>query len=113
MRLFKRPGKDDESIIEVSNDNGDHWVAHVPTNQVRNIEKELRNAGCERDNDEEQRFYRNNSDMQRYVDERDHDKYRFRSERIINESEDLEDSYDRENDDSDREPNEQPAWRWW
>ena len=43
---------EDKSLIEISNDNGDHWVAEVPTKDVKKTEKALKEAGCERDYDE-------------------------------------------------------------
>ena len=64
----------------------------------------------------------------RIVDSRDPNQHRYRSEPVVDKREDLEDTYDRENDDSDREEDrsdwedngdreesEQPAswFSWW
>lgn len=110
MGRFK---KDDRSLIEISNDNGDHWVAEIPTKAVKETKKALRDAGCDLDRDEE--AARNNREWaKRNFDRRDHDQYRCRSVRIVDETEDLEDSYDREDDRSDDERSEQPSClRWW
>jgi hypothetical protein len=110
MGLFKRPGKDDESIIEVSNDNGDHWVIHAPTNKVRGIEKDLRGAGCEPDHDDQlKQRYR----ADEIVKSRDHDQHRYHSARVVDEYEDFEDNHDRELEADDYERDEQPADPWW
>lgn len=115
---------EDHSLIEISNDSGDHWVADIPTTGVKATEKALRDAGVEGDNDER---LLNTYQPSRIVDSRDPDQYRYRSERVVDEGEDLEDSYDREDvsdmeddlseredDTSDFEESEQPAtWRWW
>jgi hypothetical protein len=110
MGWFGRPSKDDESLIEISNDSGDHWVAQVPTNEVRKIEKELSKAGCERDEDDSLRYRYNAKEV---IDSRDKEQYRFKSDRIIDEGEDYEDTHDQEMEASDYEPDECTAWRWW
>lgn len=127
MGLFgrrKNEDEDDRSLIEISNDSGDHWVADIPTKGVKETEKALRDAGVERDNDER---LLSTYQPSRIVDSRDSEQQRYRSERVVNEGEDLEDTYDRENDTSDREEDrgdwedngdleesEQPAsWRFW
>ena len=128
MGLFGRrknnEDEDDRSLIEISNDSGDHWVADIPTEGVKETEKALRDAGVARDDDER---LVNTYQPSRIVDSRDSKQHRYRSERVVDEGEDLEDSHDRENDDSDREEDrsdwedngdreesEQPAtWRWW
>lgn len=108
MSRFK---KDDRSLIEVGNDNGDHWVIELPTSEVRKTEKALRDAGCEHDHDESSFF--STSEKEKNYKQRDHEQYRYHSARIVDEEEDLEDNHDRELDASDYEPDEQPAWRWW
>lgn len=110
--LFGDDDKEDRSIIEISNDRGDHWVAEIPTDAVNATEKALREAGCERDESETTGWFFGWGRQQREYEERDHDQHRFSSARIVDENEDLEDSYDKEDDD-DRERDEQPAWRWW
>jgi hypothetical protein len=129
MRIFGwlKPEEEDEnrSLVEISNDQGDHWVANVPTNEVDRTTKALYDAGVERDNDEHLSSVYGAS---RIVDSRDSNQHRYRSESVVDRAEDLEDSYDRENDDSDREEDrsdwedngdreesEQPAswFSWW
>ncbi|NMF84658.1 hypothetical protein [Nodosilinea sp. P-1105] len=124
-----KPEEEDEdrSLIEISNDSGDHWVADIPTDGVNATTKALRDAGVEQDNDER---LSNAFGAKRIVDNRDPNQHRYRSARVIDEREDLEDSYDRENDDCDREEDrsdwedngdleesEQPAeggwFSWW
>ena len=102
---------DDLSLIEVSNDSGDHWVASIPTGDVKATEKSLRQAGAVRDDDEERLSRR--YDAARVVANRDSAQYRYRSARVVDETEDLEDSYDREADESDVEGSEQsPVWKF-
>jgi len=101
---------DDRSLIEISNDDGDHWVADIPTKGVKSTERELRKAGVERDDDERlSQVY----GAQRIVDNRDSEQYRYRSEPVVDQGEDLEDTYDREDDRSDCERDEQPAEGGW
>jgi hypothetical protein len=109
--------EEDRSLIEISNDSGDHWVADIPTRGVKATEKALRDAGVERDTDER---LLNIYQPSRIVDSRDPKQYRYRAERVVDEGEDLEDSHDQENDQSDWEDNgdveasEHPAtWGWW
>ncbi len=116
--------EEDRSLIEISNDSGDHYVADIPTQGVRETEKALRDAGVDRDDDER---LVNTYQPKRIVDSRDSKQHRYRSERVVDKGEDLEDSYDREDvsdleddpsdredDTSDFEESEQPAtWRWW
>ena len=101
-RKKKMVDADDRSLLEVSNDSGDHWVADIPSDGVEETEKSLRNAGVVRDDDEERVSRR--YDAARVVEKRDSDQYRYRSERITDEDEDSEDTYDREEDRSDLEP---------
>jgi len=124
-----KPEEEDEdrSLIEISNDSGDHWVADIPTDRVSATTKALRDVGVEQDNDER---LSSAFGAKRIVDNRDPNQHRYRSARVIDEREDLEDSYDRENDDCDREEDrsdwedngdleesEQPAeggwFSWW
>jgi hypothetical protein len=37
--------EEDRSLVEISNDAGDHWVADVPTDGVKETEQALRDAG--------------------------------------------------------------------
>ena len=98
-----KPDKEDRSLIEISNDAGDHWVADVPTSGVKETEQALRNAGLEQDRDDTLIRRYDASDV---VSRRDPNQHRYRSERVVDEAEDLEDSYDRENDTSDYEPDD-------
>ena len=118
-KLFNRPD-DDESLIEVSNDNGDHWVANVPTENIVETSSLLMNAGIVRDHDDQlSRDYRAGT----IAEDRDHEEYRFRSARVVDEAEDLEENGDLEDDrtrDWDREPttaydeSQVPKqFRWW
>lgn len=91
---------EDRSLIEISNDSGDHLVVDIPTKGVQETEKALREAGVARDDDER---LVNTYQPSRIVDSRDSSQHRYRSERVVDEGEDLEDSHDRENDTSDRE----------
>ncbi|MEO0644814.1 MAG: hypothetical protein AAFZ17_01460 [Cyanobacteria bacterium J06650_10] len=123
-RKKKKPPEDDRSLIEVSNDSGDHWVADVPTKGVEETEKSLKDAGAVPDRDESLlRRY----NAKRVVDNRDSEEYRYRSARVVDEDEDLEDSGDREEDRSDFEPDsddaepdenreaseQPPVWKFW
>lgn len=92
----------DRSLIEVSNDRGDHIVIEVPTAKVWETKRALRKAGVERDDDEN---LSTRQDAVRRADNRDSSEYRCCSARIIDEREDLEDSYDSEA--------EVPRWSWW
>lgn len=113
----------DRSLVEISNDKGDHWVADVPSKSVRDTEKALRDAGVSRDKDEQLSERLNPAAK---FDKRNHEEYRYQTEKVVDPNEDLEDSHDRENDRSDYEPDsdreadscddeesEQTAWRWW
>ena len=123
-RKKKKVDADDRSLLEVSNDSGDHWVADIPSDGDEETEKSLRNAGVVRDDDEERVSRR--YDAARVVEKRDSDQYRYRSERITDEDEDSEDTYDREEDRSDLEPDndeepdsdderseQSPVWKFW
>lgn len=102
MGLFDwfKPDEEDRSLVEISNDSGDHWVADIPRKGVEETERALREAGVERDTDDRLlNVYR--PDL--VVKKRDSQQYRYRSERVVDEGEDLEDSYDQENDASDLE----------
>jgi hypothetical protein len=124
-----RPEDDEEdrSLIEVSNDAGDHWVADIPAEGVQETERALRDAGVEEDNDD---LVSKIFGASRIADRRDSEEYRYRSARVVDEDEDLEDSHDQENDTSDYEDffdreddtsdfeeSEQPAeggwFSWW
>jgi hypothetical protein len=113
MGLFDwfKPDEEDRSLVEISNDAGDHWVADIPTSEVKETEQALRDAGLEQDNDD---CLINIFGARRIVDNRDAQQCRYRSERVVNESEDLEAEQD---DDSLTERNEQPAeggwFSWW
>jgi hypothetical protein len=95
MPKRKKPDKDDRSLIEISNDAGDHWVADIPTSGVKETEKALRKAGLRRDIDEHlTQVYR----ADRIIEQRDPSQYRYHSDRVIDEDEDLEDNGDLEDD---------------
>lgn len=140
MSLFNFwKGEPDKSLIEVSNDSGDHIVIEMPTDYVREVEEELRKAGCKPDKTEAVGIQANTKRQQRAYEKRDHKAFNFFSRRVVNDFEelecngdyeqddsDLEDTFDKENDRSDWEPdnqpefdaadfeaNEQPViWRW-
>lgn len=119
----QQPSANDRSLIEVSNDEGDHWVADIPTKSVKKTEDSLREAGAVRDDDDKLlRRY----DAARVVDRRDSEQYRYRSARVVDEGEDLEATHDREEDRSDLEPDsdeepdsdselseQSPVWKFW
>lgn len=95
MAKRKKPDEGDRSLIEISNDAGDHWVADIPTSGVKDTEKALRQAGLGRDTDEQlTQVYR--ADLM--IDSRDSHQHRYRSARVVDEDEDLEDNGDREDD---------------
>ena len=118
---------EDESLIEISNDEGDHWVVSTPTEETEGVLGWLFGASVEEDDDERYRW--NYDKGRRAVERRDSHQYRAHSERVVDEYEDNEDTYDRENDRSDyedshdreadfcdREEDEQEAehwWQWW
>ena len=117
MARRKKLPKDDRSLIEVSNDEGDQWVADIPTKGVAETEKSLRDAGVVRDDDD--RLLRR-YDAARVVDNRDSKQYKYRSDRVVDEDEDREDNHDREEDLSDLEPDnddelteQSPVWKFW
>lgn len=120
----KKLPDDDRSLIEISNDSGDQYVADIPTKGVKETEDSLRKAGAVRDDDEERVSRR--FDAARVVEKRDPKQYRYRSERVVDEDEDLEDNNDREQDKSDYEPHsddepdndderseQSPVWKFW
>lgn len=85
------------------------WRIFPPV-AFRETERALRRAGVERDDDERlSQVY----GADRMVDRRDSEQYRYRSESVVDRDEDLEDSYDREDDRSDWERDEQPAEGGW
>lgn len=106
----KKQEDDDTALVEISNDNGDHYVAEIPSNDADEVRGWFRKSGMRNDQDYED--YRHDAAQQQYS-RRDHDAHRYRIERVVDESEDLEDSYDQENDTSDYERSEQPAESWW
>lgn len=80
----------DRSLIEIGNDAGDHYVADLPTNAVSGVEKELRKAGVEPDTDELDFKGQPASRVQRMLAKRDSNQHRYRSGRVVDEGEDLE-----------------------
>ena len=114
-----QPYRADEGLIEVSNDDGEHYVISTPSEETENVLGWLFGAGVQEETSgREQRYYyqqaRGNAET------RDSNEYRAHSERVVDETEDLEDSYDRENDESDFDPqdgyaekDEHSAERWW
>lgn len=123
MGLFNKPfhnSDSDESLIEVSNDNGDHWVASVLTEDIVATSSLLINAGVARDQDDQlSRDYRAGI----IAEDRDHEEYRFKTAPVVDGAEDLEANGDLEDDrtrDWDREPtttydeSQVPKqFRWW
>jgi hypothetical protein len=126
----KKLPDDDRSLVEISNDEGDQWVADIPTKGVKETEQSLKDAGAVKDDDEKKVSRR--YDAARVVERRDSGQYRYRSARVVNEDEDLEDSHDREGDRSDYEPDvddepdsnyepdsdserseQSPVWKFW
>lgn len=114
---------EDTSLVQISNDIGDHIVAEVPTNAVDSIEIALGEAGLSPDNDES---YTNLYSAERKYEQRDHEEMRYTSAPVVNEDEDLEAEIDDDTTldcdrDVDKEPeatedDEQKAtggWSWW
>lgn len=95
---------EDRSLIEISNDSGDHYVANVPSDGVAKTERALRDADVERDKDDQLSRQYNAAEK---AESRDKEQYRYRSEPVVNSKEDLEAEVD---DDSILERNEQPSW---
>jgi hypothetical protein len=91
---------EDHSLVEISNDAGDHYVVNIPSQGVQETEKALRDAGVQQDTDEQ---LLNTYQPSRIVDSRDPKQHRYRSAPVVDQGEDLEDTYDQENDQSDRE----------
>lgn len=83
----------DRSLIEVSNDRGDHIVIEVPTAKVWETKRALRKAGVERDDDE--KLVRKHG-IENHSGSRDASQYRCHSARIVDEREDYESTHDAE-----------------
>lgn len=108
MAKKRKDNEDDRSLIEISNDSGDHWVADIPTDGQGEARKIMRQGKVELDRDEQ---LSREFGGRRQIERRDPNQHRYRMERVVDEGEDLEDSYDQENDTSDEERSEQsPTW---
>ena len=97
---------EDHIVGEISNDSGDHIVFNVSSEDeglVRRIMRE-NNVNVDRD-DQLSRQY----NAARKVEQRNPDQYRYRMEKVVDRSENLEPE---EDDDTITEGNEQPA-KWW
>lgn len=121
MGLFDwfKDSEPDEGLIEVSNDEGDHWVISTPSEETEGVLGWLFGAGVREETSRgEQTYYRDND--RGWAETRDSHEYRAHGERVVDEYEDNEDSYDREDDRSDfdlqdgyAEEDEHSAERWW
>lgn len=118
MARSSQSGKsEDRSLIEISNDDGDHYVADIPTNGVKATERALKQAGASVDNDD--RLARS-AYGQELVSNRDSTTYRYRSASVEEKPDsdyepdsDSEPDYEGEDSRVDDEPSEQTASRWW
>ena len=110
MGLFDwfNPNEEERTIGEISNDAGDHVVFDVPAKREGTVKKIMREGGIEADQDDRLLHVYGG---RRQIENRDPHQHRYRMERVVNPTEDLEDSHDRENDTSDSEFSEQsPSW---
>ena len=99
---------EDSSLVEISNDRGDHIVVNTPTHDdALDVEGQARRElGAKVDKDEKL-----GARGQFEYQIRDDDEYRVRSARVVDSNEDLERE---EDDDSMTEQNEQSASNgWW
>ena len=102
MNLNDLDQYDFETLIEISNGRGDHYVASVPDKAVKNVEFTLEQAGAVPDTDES---LSQKPNAERVHSRRDLNEFRYRSAKAFTRDENLEDSYDREGIDE-REPEE-------
>lgn len=105
----KKWWEQEESLVEISNDKGDHVVVHCDNlDQAHEVEGMVRRAGGTSDRDAQGV---NERDAGRKWWQRDHDQVRVRSAPVVDPNEDLEPETD---DDSITERNEQSAnGGWW
>lgn len=106
---FGSSNEEDETLFQVSNDNGDHYVVSVPTSEADEVEGWFGRAKMKEDWDDEIPY----QSREREYDKRDHDEHRWTSDRVVDDDADLEPD---EDDDSIDERDEQAAsggwWRW-
>ena len=100
---------EDRTIGEISNDAGDHAVFEISTEDEGKMRRLMREHKVERDRDDELDKSRAG---RRQMERRDSQKSRYDMEKVVDKKEDLEDSYDQENDTSDEERSDQSA-SWW
>lgn len=120
MGLFDwfKDSEPDEGLIEVSNDEGDHYVISTPSEDTDNVLGWLFGAGVQEETSRDEQSY-HYKHQRGSIETRDSHEYRAQGERVVDEFEDNEDSYDREDDESDfdsedyAEEDDYPAERWW
>lgn len=83
----------DRTVGELSSDGGDHVVYEVPTSAAKTVERLMRDAGVERDRDEDL-LSRDPRVAQRMVGSRDSQQLRYRQARVVDPSEDREPEVD-------------------
>ena len=96
-----RWGKQDKSIVEISDSGSVHDVIEIPTNAVPSVVTALEGAGIKRED-----IYSRGpvSSRRRLMAGRDPQELRYDFARVIDEREELEEGYDQEEDRSDWEP---------
>ncbi|MDV3352064.1 hypothetical protein QGP82_25510 [Leptothoe sp. LEGE 181152] len=111
MGLFDwfNPKEPDETVVEISDDLGDHVVFSVPTQDYPKVRRLLKKNFAD---DIDERIAKSNRaplQKQRDWNIRDHEVYRYRGERVIYDDEDLYDPTDQgEADYTDYEHSAQP-----
>lgn len=120
MGLFDwfKSDEPDETLFEVSNYSGDHWIASIPTKGSADVCTALLDAGAVRD-DDDQLLRKYQADL--VIEARNQKTYRFKSSRVVDESEDLEANGDLEDDrtrdyelTTDYDESKVPEqFRWW
>lgn len=102
---------EDRIVGEISNDQGDHVVFDIASEDEGAMRRIMRDEGIDRDRDDHLSRQRGADEK---WDRRDHDQHRYHMDRVVDASEDLEAEVD---DDSVEERDEQPAeggwFSWW
>ena len=102
--FWKNEPTEETRLVEISNDDGDHWVAELPAKGIKQTTDALRDAGATRDTDE--RDYRDPW-AEKFVDRRNSSDYRFKTAPVYDQSIDREPEED--NDTSDDEQSDQKS----
>ena len=97
------------TIGEISNDQDDHIVFAIPSKDEGTVRRIMRDNNIKLDRDEDLSDTRAG---RRQIEQRNSQENRYRMQKVVDSTEDLEDSFDQENDNSDEERSEQPANGW-